>query len=277
MKSKICRLIKYDLVCGFRYNYKKCIVTVIFALIVCLFFYSLVDDALEACGGDASVMDFFINAFKGTKLVEGSDNAFLLPIVFLGIQILVASLVGYYPFDDMYGYGKQVFIRVDKKVNWWFSKCIWTAVSVIVFYVIFYGSILIFCLLTGQEIGISYNEGIVSYLEQSYIGLVSRKDMCIYIFVMPFLYSMMVSLAQVALSMVLSPMLSFLVTMIYHIAGVFVINKVFLISYAMVMRDKTISTGGVSPTDGIVPMIIGIIIAVVAGVIIINRKEIFER
>lgn len=278
MKSKIPRLIRYDLVCGYKYNIKKLIISVLFVLLNCILFHVMSERTMEIHGvTHKTLMDYLIHFFKGAKAVDFSTGSVGIPVVFLGIQIIIASMVGYYPFDDIYGYGKQVFIRVDKKTNWWISKCVWAFVTVLSFYAILYGVILVFCLVTGQEMSLSYHPEIVSYMDQMYIGAVDKSDLLLYVFVTPLVYSLMISFAQITVSMLVNPIISFLLVMIYNIMGILLMNKGLFANYAMILRDQTTSGYEIKPAEGVVFMLIPLIVSIVAGLVVIRRKEIFEK
>ncbi len=275
MKHRLCRIIKYDLRCGFVYNYKKYVIAAIFAVICCVLFSTFSEIYID--DESRTFMDHLIYFFKGAKEINLDIGTVDIPITFIGMQIIVATMVGYYPFDDIYGYGKQVFIRVEKKKNWWFSKCLWMFATVILCYLIVYMIIFIYCVATGCSISFKYHSDLFMNMDQSYIGGISQTNMILYVFVMPLLYSLMVSSVQVMLSMIMGPIVSFLLIMIYHMAGVLILNKVFLASYTMLVRDYMSSGRDIKPTEGIVYMLIPLIVSLVVGVFIINKKEIFEK
>lgn len=200
-----------------------------------------------------------------------------IPIVFMGLMIIVASMVGYYPFDDIYGYGKQVFIRVDNKRKWWISKCVWTFATVIAFYTVLYMTIIIYCICVGENFNLSYGIDIIYHTDYLYIGNVQKGHMLMYLFVTPVIYSIMISFIQVTLSLVTGPLISFLCVMLYHIAGIFMVNKGLMINYCMIFRDKNVSMNDINPINGIIYMMLPIALSFVAGCRIIKRKEIFEK
>ena len=278
MNNILLRNIRYDYVCGFKYNLKKYIIAVIYVILGCVLFLALsdncptVDDSFKR-----TFMDFLIYFFAGDKAADFSEGTIGIPAVLLGMQILIASAVGYYAVDDIYGYGKQVFIRVQKKTTWWLSKCVWAASTVLLVYIIVYGMILLFCVVTGQDISMSYHPEIVEYMNQQYIGFVSGTDMLLHIFVTPVMYSIMISFAQITLSMLIGPLVSFLAIMVYDIMGILLAQNVLLINYSMLVRNKMVSGVNIEPMDGVVYMLIISVICIVIGAFVIKRKEIFEK
>lgn len=277
-RIKMLKLIRYDFVCGFKYNFKKYIVAVVFVILCCVLFMAQSAQCEEMFGGvSRTLMDYFVFFFKGSKEADFEMGSIGIPAVFLGIQIIVTSMVGYYPFDDIYGYGKQVFIRVEKKSKWWLSKCAWTFMTVLTFYVILYAVIVLFCLVTGQDMSFIYHDEIISYMDMMYIGSVTGENLILYMFVTPVIYSLMISMVQVTLSMIIGPILSFLAVMVYDILGILVISKGLMANYTMIFRDKMVSGADIEPLEGIIYMLIPMVICVFVGMAVIKRKEIFEK
>ncbi len=48
-------------------------------------------------------MDYLLNMFKGTEIFNLASGL-KFPIQSIGLQIIIACIVGYYPFDDIHGY-----------------------------------------------------------------------------------------------------------------------------------------------------------------------------
>lgn len=277
-RSKFGKIIKYDLVCGFIYNRVKYIICLLFILLNCALFstYSSWVQSADGTSG-RTLIDCLIYFFKGTKVIRLETDALNIPVIFLGLQIIIASMVGYYPFDDIYGYGKQVFIRVDKKNKWLFSKCIWVFATVITTYVVIYVTILLYCAIAGVKIDITYTPELFQQLDNIYIGFIPLSDVMLYLFVTPLVYSLVVSLVQVMVSLIAGPIISFLAVMIYHILGILICHQGLFANYSMMYRDMNVTSINIQPTEGIVYMLGVMVLSIIAGVIVIDKKEIFEK
>ena len=109
---KITRLIKYDLKSGFTYNRIKFVIAFVFILVNCVYF-SMITKGIQI--DNVSLGDLIIFFFKGEAVFSSKTGNLPIPITYLGFQIIVAILVGYYPYDDINGYGylealKEVFM-----------------------------------------------------------------------------------------------------------------------------------------------------------------------
>ena len=127
---KITRLIKYDLKCGFAYNRIKFVIALVFILTNCIYF-KIITKGIQI--DDVSFGDLIIFFFKGEAVFSSKTGNVPIPITYLGFQIIVAILVGYYPYDDIYGYGKQIFIRCQDKKKWLTSKVVWSISTILLF------------------------------------------------------------------------------------------------------------------------------------------------
>ena len=278
MKNKLTKIIRYDCICGFRYNLKTFIIAVMFVILNCAMFKVFSSWAIETgLDYECTFMDYLIYFFKGVAAIDLNNGSFDIPVIFLGLQIIIACMVGYYPFDDIYGYGKQVFIRVDKKSRWWLSKCFWVLMTVLCTYVLIYAAIFIFCLCSKDSISLSYSSELVWNMDNQFIGLISKGNIMLYTFVMPVMYSLMISFVQVTFSMLTGPVISFLIVMIYDILGILLTHSTLLANYTMILRDEMVSGAAIQPMVGIVIMTVIMLVSIILGVFVINRKEIFEK
>lgn len=138
MKKQQIKLIKYDLIAGFRYNLKKYIILILFVAACCSIYYVQLNDSIDQLDEiKAGYLDYVIEMLMGSPSFNLATGL-KIPIQLIGIHIIIGSVVGYYPFDDINGYGKQIFIRTSKKSKWWNSKVIWCMTSVVFSYVLIF-------------------------------------------------------------------------------------------------------------------------------------------
>lgn len=101
--------------------------------------------------------------FKGGKYLtpDQISDSYVLPAFWLGIQIVIGFLVGYYPVNDMHTYGQQVLIRSKKRTKWWISKCVWNVATVIYCYVVMYGAMAVVCKIIGVRVTLDYSQEVI--------------------------------------------------------------------------------------------------------------------
>lgn len=267
---KMYKLIKYDLKCGFVYNRIKLIIGIFFVLLNCIYFQMMTD---KLPLDDISIGDLIIFMFKGEPVFYLKTGNFPMPVIYLGFQIVIAALVGYYPNDDITGYGKQVFIRCQNKKKWWMSKIIWCTVTVLFFYLCTYVLIMIFSLFAGYDISFDYHKEIIINTNNIDVPVISPKTIILSGIIMPVIYSVVISLIQVFLSMISNAVISFIIVMVYNFMTVFFANKIFIGNYAMILRNTENSYPVFNPFWGLVISLILIVTVVLLGRIFINKKQ----
>ena len=96
--------------------------------------------------------DYFLALIGGIgkfTFTQGENMYFTMPVLWIAFSLWLQFVTLYYPFQDLHGFGKHLMIVSGSRENWWFSKCIWTAVTVITHLLI----ILLACTLSGLCFG----------------------------------------------------------------------------------------------------------------------------
>ena len=152
MKRRFLFQIRYDLKEGILRQYGKYIVVFLFFLFMalrdCLGYRSLTE-AMELSEKELSLGDCFLCSFGGMEFYRGQQD-FKINFVWIICYLYLAFLIAYYPFRDRNGFGKQVILRSGKITGWWLSKCLWTALSVILFHLVSYLSLIVSALFCGK-------------------------------------------------------------------------------------------------------------------------------
>jgi hypothetical protein len=99
------RIVKYDLVRGIRYNLYKYLLLFGFVFACCCIFATQIksNNSINEIKLETGLMDYLLNMFKGTEIFNLA-SVLKFPIQSIGLQIIIACIVGYYPFDDIHGY-----------------------------------------------------------------------------------------------------------------------------------------------------------------------------
>lgn len=267
---KITRLIKYDLKCGFAYNRIKFIIAFVFILANCVYF-NMITEGIQI--DNVSLGDLIIFFFKGEAVFSSKTGNFPIPITYLGFQIIVAILIGYYPYDDINGYGKQIFIRCQDKKKWLTSKVAWSISTVLLFYFCTYIILILFSLVSGFDMSFEYHKEILMQTNNIEIPNIESTTIIVNGILMPIVYSMVVSLIQICISLGTNAIIGFLTTMIYAFVAVFFTSKFFLSNYIMILRNTEYSTVKYDKLEGFITLIIVYIFAILMGRLIINKKQ----
>ena len=267
---KIARLIKYDLKCGFVYNRIKFLIGFAFILANC-FYFNMITDGIHI--DNVSFGDLIIFFFKGEPVFSLKTGNLPIPITYLGFQIIVAVLIGYYPYDDINGYGKQIFIRCQDKWKWLASKVGWSIATVVFFYLCTFMTLFLFASFSGYDMSLEYHKEIVWETNNIEIPNIESDTIIINGMIMPIVYSMVMSLIQICISLGTNAVIGFLIVMIYDFAAVFFTSKFFLSNYIMILRNTEYSAVKYNRMEGVVILIIVYIFAILIGRLTINKKQ----
>ena len=267
---KMTRLIKYDFKCGFAYNKIKIAIATIFILTNC-FYFSGITEGIQI--DNISIGDLIIFFFKGETLFSTQSGNFPIPITYLSIQIIVAILVGYYPYDDINGYGKQIFIRCQEKRKWLISKIVWSISTVIVFYFCTYITLFLFAYFSGFDMSFEYHKEIIWATNNIDIPNIETITIIVNGIVMPILYSMVISILQICISLKATAIMGFLIVMIYDFIAIFSSSKFFLSNYSMILRNTEYSMVKYDKVEGVITFVIISIFLVLIGKTIVNKKQ----
>ena len=267
---KITRLIKYDLKSGFAYNRIKFVIALVFILVNCVYF-NMIIKGIQI--DNASLGDLIIYFFKGEAVFSSKTGNFPIPITYLGVRIIVAILVGYYPYDDISGYGKQIFIRCQDRWKWLVSKVAWSVSTVLFFYLCTFVMIFLFASISGFDMSLEYHKEIIWQTNNIEIPDIESVTIIINGILMPIVYSIVISLIQICISLGTNAIIGFLIVMIYDFAAVFFVNKFFMSNYMMILRNTEYSLVKFNKLEGVITLIIVYIIAIWVGRLIINKKQ----
>jgi len=223
-----------------------------------------------------SSVDYLLFFFKGMRAINpASQEPFQLPVFWVAIQVSIALLVALYPVRDLYSYAPQNIVRAQSKLVWWLAKCFWAIATVLAFY----GICLVVVLISGIASGGGVFEPNI-LLERFLNGLdvtrLSGADMA-FMFLMPVVVSLALSLVQVLLSFVITPMMSFVALMSYHLISIIVFSPFFIADYPMILRNGALQPNGLS---SVTMLLVGCgiaIAAIVIGIPLFKRKDLYPR
>ena len=83
--------------------------------------------------------DYVFYLLHGMPEFVPGDQNFVPNLVWLLLHLYLACLIGSYPQRDLLEIGVQLWPRCGSRCAWWISKCIWTAVSCLLFYLLILG------------------------------------------------------------------------------------------------------------------------------------------
>ena len=272
------KLIKYDLSYGI-FNFKNVVKYMIwiFLLIVFLLDFSGKTRIHQCC--DNSIGDCLLYIFGGMReFVPSVDSYFIVPYLWLLCHLLILFFDLHYTSDDLSGVGQQMIYRAGGRIKWWVSKCIWNFVSVISYYIISMSTIIVFCLIKGNEISLTFSSFMrnIMYFGPKDLGY-ETWDIALEVTLMPFLVTLALSILQMALSLVFKPTFAFIFSSVLLISSAYYMTPFLIGNFSMAVRSDKVVSNGLNLTDGIIAAVLMIIIGIIIGILAIRRYNVLSK
>ena len=271
------KLVKYDLYWGILNKWKKYLVMLILSLIITFvfiknsqFYYRL--DKLDSMPG---FLVYIMNMFHGMKnFISDGNTQFEIPVEWMAFHLFVAFAIGNYIIDDLEKCGINIITRVRSRNKWIISKIIWNVVAVLCFYLVVYIVNIIIALSITGKLQLSLTQSVCSkFFELNNVNMESGNGL-LAIIILPILSSLAISQMQMFLSLILKPIISFLMIASILILSAYSMSPYLIGNYSMVQRSEIFMKDGISILTATIVNIIIIIVSVIGSIVYFNRKDI---
>lgn len=272
------KLVFYDIRSGFRSNRMKLPIFMGLCIFICIMGARSISGIMEMQGVKATVTDYVCYMVGGPKHIpEGMLDIYTIPVLWLALQVMVAYVSGYYAATDLHTYGQQILIRTGSRYKWWISKCIWNIITVVSMYAIIYISSVVTAFFSGADFKNRLTPEIaVSACNINMLGG-SRKEITIILFVMPVLVSVSLSMSQMTIGLITSPIIGFIASQSIVFISTIYEQKFLISNYGMLSHNKITCMSGIVYQDGIVISIVVFFISIAAGTVYFKRCNILPK
>lgn len=189
-----------------------------------------------------SSLDLWFYLFIGVRDYTSGIIQFP-PFSWLLIQAFLAFLIGDYLYNELKENSFYTLLRVEKRFDWFLAKVIWLIFTVILFYI----TILICLILSSFYLDLDIN------MWGDYSSTVFKKHLVLSInpltfFALSFfsclITSLVISLVQVMLTMLIKPIYSYIFVICLLLASIYVPSPILLGRYMMVIRYIELFSNG---------------------------------
>lgn len=227
----------------------------------------------------AGFADFIMYIYGGMdQYTPDSGNPFRFPVRWIVVLLSIAFITLNYPYKDMHAYGQQILVRTKGRTVWWFSKCSWNILSVIVYHGLIFLTVISFCVFTNRNLTGTINKDLLYTVFQTEIPHIAPGTTIwtFTILLSPVFVSVGINLLQMMVSLFIKPMFGFLVTAFLMISSAYFTSPYLIGNYAMPMRYDVVIIDGVSASAGILISAILALAVVVIGSIKFHRYDIMN-
>lgn len=262
---------RHDLAAGILGQKFKFIPVALFCFFVCTAFCR---ESIELTGITPSFLEYCLYLFKGMEPYDPESNEpFRVPYIWLFFHLYMAYLIGNYPQRDLSGVGAQILMRLQSRKIWWVSKCLWNLTSVLIYYFLIFSVVFLFSLCSGS-LSVTTNAEIQNMLTGVNAAAFSRRSLICYVFLLPILTSMAVSMFQMVLSFLIRPVFSFVCIVMLYIISAYYFWFPYG-NYTMLLRSAPVlGTDGYAFSEALIAGAVLLVLSVGVGAVYFSHYPI---
>lgn len=261
-----CKMCWYDIKHGCLKNYKLLISPIIFEIIVLILFNKKIElFELGIAESGISLGDILFYNFGGMdKYVVNMDQAFVFPIIWMILFVLVLFATLSYPMNNLNGFGNKILVKGKSRISWWFSKCIWIVCCNIIYMGFIFLIVLTYCQIKKIPFCLNVNSEVQSIFFEINMTTELKAGVTLPVkeLLLVMLVAIFIGLLQLFLSLWLKSIYSFLGVCTLMLVSAYFQTGAMVGNYAMLLRHDWINEGGMNWEMGI-PVTVFLIIAVI--------------
>ncbi len=157
------------------------------------------------------------------------------------------------------------------------SKCAWNTLSVILYFLLGWGITVLGCICTGIPLTLHLSPNINILFEMTGYNMLHPDELTAEILLLPLAVMAALMLMQMALSLFVRPVYSYMITAAVLLAGTYYLSPLFIGNYAMPLRSIRMIRNGVEPKTGLIMSAVLAAVSVAAGLVRFRRYDILSR
>lgn len=224
-----------------------------------------------------SVVNILLCLFQGKEPFNPDELVvFDFPVEWFLLFLYCAYIHLSYPYKNITEYGTQMFIRIQSRGRWWFSKCVWVICGTALSWALFFAGVFGVAAMAGLGLDTGFSTEICEAMWQIYDFSPEKTELILLLGLMPVVTAVTINLLQLCLGLFMERVYSFLTVAVLLFASAYFQMPVLIGNFAMVKRSvycggrMTISMG--LCIDGAV-----IALCLLAGYLRICRYDLLKK
>lgn len=231
----------------------------------------------------ASLLDLLSEMFHGCDpITKTPDPNVVIELPYFWISVFVFSIfIGFdYMHNDLTQFGIQVLSRSRKRRMWWLSKCIWCILSGLWFYILYFGTILIYSFISGITINLDNNKEIFRCIcDRSIVYFFNNipdlsMSQKITLLLAPLAVICTLNMIQMLLCLFIKPMYSYMISIGLLMLGVLTDSPVAFSRSAMLTMNSWLMEKGYPLVTGLIICGLITLVSVTVGTLYFKRYNI---
>lgn len=215
---------------------------------------------------------------KSMPPVDMENKKFDVPVVWLMIQIGCVFFTVEYPTRDMNNFGQQIMIRSKGKGHWLMSKYAWNLLSVLIYWLVGYIMVILFCAAYKVPMSLGVDGNLVGGMENcdKIQECYPARDMVLLLVIIPILVSITISFIQMFTAIMLNDVFGVAISMFVLVWSMCMINPLAIGNYSMMQRSDIFNSKGLNFKNGIPITLVMIAVTVILNYVLFKNKDILE-
>lgn len=269
------KLFKFDLNYGIIKAYKKYVAYLLLMIPVFFEFYVNINSFRIKHFSYADVLMYIFGGVK--EYTPSLVDPFQIPYIWSLNHLLILYFILNYMNKDLEGFGQQTIYRSKSRNIWWFSKCITQIISVGLYYLLAWFELLILTLVLKGNATLNLSSFISNIVYAGDKVISDNWNLSWELMLMPFLFTVSMSLIQMALCLFFRAVLSYVVSVIVCISSSYCLSPFLIGNYSMPIRSDKIVSNGVNMEIGVIILILIAAAGVIVGLFKFKKQNILSK
>lgn len=272
------KIVKYDLKVGFNEVLWKIIIYVVIVALINIIGSNAIHNTASMYHVEPDVLDYVCFVIGGPRYIPSEMlSIYVIPVLWLIIQVMIAYTVGYYAITDLDRYGQQIVLRSSSRAKWWVGKVLWNVIMVSFMYFILYVVTFITAFTTGAKFDWLLTKDIVCNVCNLDMITGNKNEILVILFLMPVLVSITLCIIQMVCGLIFSPIIGFIASQSIVFLSTLYDFKWLISNYAMLSHNKVTCMSDIDYKEGFVLCLILFVAAVAGGMFYFMNCDILPK
>lgn len=218
------------------------------------------------------IYDCILYYFRGIKEYKPEyREAFDVPAEFFVWNFLTAYIVGDYPVRDLSKTGAVRIVRAKRRDFWWYSKCVFNVLAVVMVYVFVYAGVLVVSLINGAQ----FKGPTAELFKRIFMTeLTVSNGIIVRVVITTLLSTVAVSMFQMLMAFVAGNVAGYASVVVVCVISAYYMKWFLPGNGMMVYRYNVVNQQGITPVLPLAWYVLMTVLCIVAGRYVFERKDI---
>lgn len=274
---KFFRLLKCDLYLSIGKQWKHLFLLVAGNILFCIDLYVRVKNRTDGIAMP-DMQDYIFYIWGGMGRYSPSpEEPFLFPGIWICSIGYMLFLMLRYPKENLYETGQQLMIRSGGRICYWTAKCIMLVVETFLYFIISYGVIWIYTVLTGGTVFKNINVDLIRDYGRLEINENAINNLPVWLYLLPAAMLLLLATVQMLLSFVSGVSIAYFVMLVLLLSSAYQMTQVLPGNWGMLYRSCYVMKDGFSSEKMLIFCLVSCLLCWILGGIRFCRADVLKR